>query len=364
MGCIDAAVVKHDKLKELEAKKEARKKKEIESANKTAASGPADTPRRTLFPAQSSETETGVNHQIENTTLEGSGNTANEDPRRALMNLLTKKNKNTIVSEKSELKSSPRKALLQQITKMETPNANQGDTVENEQEGIMLQSTIKREANDSLKSDRRALLHSISSNKSIVEQDTEAIDPRQSMLQEIGARKKKVNDERRELDPRQAMLQEIAAKKKKVNDEKVGFDPRQAMLQEIGKRKLSADRQNEKDQNLSDGETKEKVIDPRKATLQELVKNRSKKDLIALDDTVSVASSTKLLRQIIARKSDNPESKSIEKVGPSTEICMEADEDETDNVPAPTRNVIRSSRSLGCGIIPAMECAVTTFDPS
>jgi hypothetical protein len=327
------AMMKYDRLKEQDAKKEARKKKAAESAKKPTQKS-LNTPSRKLFQTPSTskknEADSAIRHDPSkppvNAKMMVSENKAS-NPRQALMDCIAN-GKQSTPSLKNARKSTevvdPRKALFQDIHKRK------------------LKSTTSQV---------------MSNNQTINEQEHDESSTLQSII------KKEANNTLTPGDMRKAMLQSIS-NRKPVADQKHGVDPRQALLQEIGKQKMKKDDNkdvNNKKEIQNDNEGK-RSVDPRQAMLQAITKRQRREEPpVNIGNQFPTDPSNQLLRSILERKSESindekdsttqPEEKKIEHI-------------EFDDQSVSSRSVLRSKRSLGCGIVPDWDCAITTFEPS
>jgi len=395
---IDSAVVKHDKLKEQEAKKEARKKKAESATPTTGASKESiDTPRRTLF-----KTPCG-NKKIDVAT------SSNENPKSALLNAIKNiGNHSTGQSKQSPSKSNPkdviaincndestlqsimnkkanntmtasndRSALLQLITSRTSNTGGKRNTdaiTAGNDRNVLLQSITSQKTNSEINNDamtegngRNALLQSITSRKSNAGEEKEknndtvtAGNDRNALLQSITNRKSTTGEEKN-IDTmtagndRNALLQSITSQKANSEEESQAPNTRDEFLQSIVRQNTSINRND----GGNPGDDKEETIDPRKAFLQSIVKQRHEKETIPeMDDIFSINSSSTLLQNILKRKAEETCSNDENEDAKSSQPAKE------NELLKPPRAVIRSSRSLGSGIVPDWDLAVTTFNPS
>ena len=95
--------------------------------------------------------------------------------------------------------------------------------------------------------------------------------------------------------------------------------------------------------------------------LHALVQRQAEKDSSVMERPFPVNSSNKLLHNILKRKVEDEGNNPTSNTRPG--ICFQDKENEGVNNDG-ERRVFRSSRSLGCGIIPDWEVAIPTYDPS
>ena len=322
-------MIKHDKLKEQETRKKAREKKAAEGIKKNTSKDSIITPRRTPFQTPSTNNEKGIgSSKTIITKLDKTSQIKAKDPRQALLDCISQKNPLVSVKQSEDNISDPRRALFQAITQKKSIPQSQSVPSNNSEEGkneSVLQSIIKKKANDSMA---------------------------------MGGGRK-------------AFLQSIASRKSVTGDQKQGIDPRQALFQQINKRKLDTATQSDSKESQSSRESSKEDVessDPRKVLLQSSGKQRSEKDLsIGMGNGFPLDSSKLLLQSIIQRKSKADEKSRVQNIASaltSEKNEENVEDDDGSSLLELSQPVVRTSRSLGCGIVPDWDCAVTTFDPS
>lgn len=366
---INHAVLKYNRQQEQEAKKEARKKKLNETSNNTNAS--IDTPKRALFKTPSTN----------------------------------KTSRDSIVSQKAKIESVKKPTSLNHAN-TPTIRASQIIQKESNDEAVVsdssLQAIIKKRANDTVQEEihpTRALLHSIQKRKSQDEahtsnqdqsfiknsetrtmrdlqkpQEEEVNDPREAILQSIKRRARKDSSLIERPDPTASIVQQKSKDEKikidKLEAKKESLDPRKDILESIVKRQettlptnASNQQQHIVDRTIEEKqESKQEIYDPREAMLQSIVQRKAGKDSSGLERPFPTSSSNQLLHKILERKAldEKDMNSTISKSRPP--LCFPDEEHEGAN--DGERKVFRSSRSLGCGILPDLDIAIPTFDPS
>ncbi len=172
----------------------------------------------------------------------------------------------------------------------------------------------------------------------------------------------KGNDDRssQPYDPSKVLLQDIKMTKEvKSNNmelrsqELIGttkLDSREALLQSIVKRQKPRVNAHKDSPN---------PLDPRQALLQSITNRRVEN---SSDNTPSNNNDLPSNRQIESSKHLDPRQALLQSIN---QRRVEKSSDESNNDDSPSfRSVMRSSRSLGCGIVPNWELAISTFDPS
>lgn len=164
-------------------------------------------------------------------------------------------------------------------------------------------------------------------------------------------------------DPRNVLLQDIEKKKEvKSNNvelrsqepiETTKLDPREALLQSIVKRQKPS---------VNGHKDLPKPLDPRQALLQSITQRRVEN---LSDNTPSNNDDLPSNRQIESSKPVDPRQALLQSINQRRRVEKSSNEPPSNNDDSPSvRSVMRSSRSLGCGIVPNWELAITTFDPS
>ncbi len=168
-----------------------------------------------------------------------------------------------------------------------------------------------------------------------------------------------------------------AAIKKQANATLERVDSRKTVLQNIVRRKID-DKENAAENIVlfadSNGNSRpinkqevlaEPISDPRSSLLQSIVQRRVEKDTSGeVDRPFPIDSSNQLLNSILQRKmAKEHDDKQPDSESKKAKIHLP---DEDNEVSCDDRKIsqLRSSRSLGCGIVPDWNVAVPTFDPS
>ena len=396
----------YDKRKEQEAKKKAREEK---AASKTNNKKGKDADNAGSQPSKQ-KLQTNSIQKSENTNNEGNGKV--RDSRKFINNINEQEEQNEESLIQSEIKKqandslaagdnrrgllnsimnfkpksnqqqpqNARNALLQEIQKpklgksdplKENKNTNK-EREPNPLDGrqALLQSIAQRRSKqddsdidkvrdlaDSQSSNEKMQTNSIQQSENICNNNIDGQNNGSTIQTET---KKQANDSSATGDNRKGLMDSIINFKPKSNQQQP-HNTRNSLLQEIQNIKIPKSEPLKENSSISD-KREPNPPDGRQALLQSIVQRRSKKDDSEIDVLFPPDPSNRLLKNILQKKTETANSAQI---GDKVSAIASNEKGEVNSIGSTsTRSVVRSRRSLGRGIIPDMDVAITTYDPS